>query len=76
MIDNYFLWEDEDNYNRRETFCGISRPQDSDKGLTNTVDTFEQFFDKDMAQKIATHINRYAGQLKIQGAICPPSGRG
>ena len=49
MIDNYFLWEDEDNYNRRETFCGISRPQDSDKGLTNTVDTFEQFFDKDMA---------------------------
>ena len=52
------------NYIGRETFCGISRPQDSAKGLTNTVETFEQLFDKDMVQKIATEPHRYAQQFK------------
>jgi hypothetical protein len=33
-------------------------------GLTNTVDTFEQFFDKDMAQESATEPNCYAEQFK------------
>jgi len=38
-------------------FGGISRPPDSAKGLTNTVDTFEQFFDKDIVQKIVNEPN-------------------
>jgi hypothetical protein len=47
--DNNFQWEDVDNYIRkRETFSGISGPQDSAKGLTNAADIFEQFFDKDI----------------------------
>jgi len=54
---NNFLWDDRDNYRMRK-FCGISRPQYSAKGLTNTADTFEQRFDKDMVQKIATMPNR------------------
>jgi len=33
---------------------GISGPQDSAKGLANPVDIFEQFFDKDIVQKIVT----------------------
>jgi len=59
VIENNFLWEDGDDYIGRETFFGgNSRPPDSANGLTNTVDTFEQFFDKDMVQKIATEPNR------------------
>jgi hypothetical protein len=46
-----FPWEDGEN------FGGISWPQDSAVGPTNTVDTFIQFFDKDMVQKIATEPN-------------------
>jgi len=46
---NNFLWEDVDNYIRQqETSSGISRNQDSAKGLANAVDIFEQFFDKDI----------------------------
>jgi hypothetical protein len=63
--DKNFLWADGDNYIGRETFCGISRAQDCAKGLTNTLEKFEQFFDKDMVQEIATEPNCYAEQFKI-----------
>jgi len=53
-----FLWGDGDNYIGQEIFGGISRPQDSAVGLTNTVDASEHFFDKDMVLKIATEPNR------------------
>jgi hypothetical protein len=62
--DDNFLWEDMVNYVRREIFCGISGPQDSAKGLTNAVDIFEQFFNKDIVQKIVTETNHYAEQFK------------
>ena len=41
-------------------FSGISGPQDSAKGLANDVDIYEQFFDKDILQKIVTEICRNA----------------
>jgi hypothetical protein len=43
---------------------GISGPQDSAKGLANTVDIFEQFFDKDIVQKIVTETCCNAEHLK------------
>jgi len=45
-------------------FSGISGPQDSAKGLANDVDIYEQFFDKDILQKIVTEICRNAEQFK------------
>jgi hypothetical protein len=63
--DNNLLWEEGHNYIGREIFfCGIRRPQDSATGLNNTADTFEQFFDKDMAQESATEPNCNAAQFK------------
>jgi hypothetical protein len=48
ISDTKFLWEDVDKYVRHgEIFSGISIPQDSAKGVTNVIDIFEQFFDKD-----------------------------
>jgi hypothetical protein len=43
---------------------GISGSQDSAKGLANPVDIFEQFFDKDIVQKIVTETSRNAEQFK------------
>jgi len=57
-------------------FCRISRSQDSAKGLNNTVDIFEQLFDKDKVQKIATEPNCYGQQFKNSRAIPSLSGRG
>jgi hypothetical protein len=63
--DDNFLWEDMGNYvGQRETFSGISGPQDSAKGLNNAVDIFEQFFDEDIIHKFVTETNRYAEQFK------------
>jgi hypothetical protein len=47
-----------------EIFSGINGPQDSAKGLTDAVDIFEQFFDKDIVQKVATEGNCYAEPFK------------
>jgi hypothetical protein len=63
--DDNFLWEDIENYvGQRQTFSGMSEPQDSAKGLANPVDIFEQFFDTDIIQTIVTETNRYAKQFK------------
>lgn len=62
--DKNFLWEGGENYIGQETFGGISRPEDSAKGLTNTVDTFEQIFEEDMVKEIATDPNHFAEQFK------------
>jgi len=43
---------------------GISGPHNSVKGLANAVDIFEQFFDKDIMQKIVTVTKCYAEQFK------------
>lgn len=51
-------------------FTGISEPQDSVKGMTNILDIFAQFSDKDVVQEIlyvtchCTHSN-----LKILRAV-------
>jgi len=68
VSNNNLLWEDVDTYIRQqETVSAISWPQDSAKGQTNAVDIFEQFFGKDIVQKIMTVTNRYAAQLKNSG---------
>lgn len=41
-------------------FSGISGPQDNSNDLSKVVDIFEQFFDKNVVQKIVTEDNRYA----------------
>jgi hypothetical protein len=71
VTDTNFLWEDMDNYIRnREIFTWINEPQDSAKDLTNIVDIFEQFFDKDIIQEIASETSCYAQQLKYsRGSI-------
>ena len=48
----------------RNFFVELADLKTSAKGLTNTVDTFEQLFDKDMAQESATEPNRYSEQFK------------
>jgi hypothetical protein len=75
-MDKNFLWEDEDNYIGQETFGGIKKPQGSGKGLTNTVDTFEQYFEKSTVQKIVTEPNHYTEQSKNSRVILSASGRG
>jgi hypothetical protein len=47
-----------------EPFRGIKGPHDSVAGLTYAVDIFEQFFDKDIVQKIVTKTKCYAEQFK------------
>ena len=64
MIDNILCGRTGKITLDEKLFCGISRPQDSAKGPTNNVDTFEQLFDKDMAQESATEPNRYSEQFK------------
>jgi hypothetical protein len=49
--------EGQGQLHQTRNFGGISRPQDNATDLTNTVDTFEKFFDKDMVQKIANEPN-------------------
>jgi hypothetical protein len=47
VTDTDFVWKNMDNYVRHtEIFTGISGPQNSNKGVTNTVDIFEQIFYK------------------------------
>jgi hypothetical protein len=63
VSDNNFLWEDVDNYvGQRETFCGTGGPQDN--SLTNVVDIFEQFFDKEIVQEIVIETSCYGKQFK------------
>jgi hypothetical protein len=52
-------------------FCGrtwttrnFSGPQDNTTGLTNALETFEQFLYKGTVQKIVTDTNCYAEKLK------------
>jgi hypothetical protein len=47
-----------DNYTRqRGTFSGIGGSQDNGKCLTNTVDNFQQIFEKEIVQEIVTETN-------------------
>jgi hypothetical protein len=53
VSDNNVLWEDIENYvGQRETFSGMSGPQDSAKGLANPVDIFEQFLIQTLCRKL------------------------
>jgi hypothetical protein len=48
-----FLWEDMDNYNGgRKIFTRMFGTQNSAQGVTDMVDVFELFFDKELAQTI------------------------
>jgi hypothetical protein len=54
-----------DNYiGQRESFSVVSGPKVYAKGLTNAVDIFEEFFDKNIVERIVTETNRYAEQFK------------
>lgn len=57
-VSDNFVWEDMDNYTRqRGTFSGIGGSQDNGKCLTNTVDNFQQIFEKEIVQEIVTETN-------------------
>jgi hypothetical protein len=48
----------------REAFTGMHGPQNSMQDVTDIVDIFKLFFDKDLVQKIVDETSHYAQQLK------------
>ena len=59
-----FVWEDMENYRgQREHFTGSVGAQGPAKDVTEIVDVFELFFDKELIETIVTETNRYAEQF-------------
>ncbi|PNF24933.1 hypothetical protein B7P43_G09365 [Cryptotermes secundus] len=59
-----FVWEDMQNYRgQREHFTGSVGAQGPSKDLTEIVDVFKLFFDKELIETIVTETNRYAEQF-------------
>ncbi|XP_023724900.1 piggyBac transposable element-derived protein 4-like [Cryptotermes secundus] len=66
-----FVWEDMQNYRgQREHFTGSVGAQGPAKDVTEIVDVFELFFNKELIETTVAETNRYAEQF-LRG--CEPS---
>jgi len=60
-----FMWETRDNYTgHRKVFGCDFGPRNSAENVSDIVQCFELFFDKEILQQIVRETNRYAEQYK------------
>ena len=72
LLHQDFLWETMDNYTgRREVFSCDFGPRNGAENVSDIVECFELFFDRELIQQIVTETNGYAEQYKnARGNIC------
>lgn len=69
-INGNFLWEGVENYaGKRQEFCGECGPRNGTQNVTEILDCFELFFDRNITDLIVTETNRYAEQYMNARAI-------
>jgi len=68
-----FVWETLDNYTgHREVFSCEFGPRNGAENVSDIVECYKLFFDKELIQQIVTETNRYAEQYKnAQGNYFP-----